>query len=374
MRKFQVVIAGGGVAGLTAAIHLSKIGIETILIERHQYPHHKVCGEYLSREVSPYFKELKVDLNQLKPPEINKLEYSTSGGRTIKADLEMGGYGISRYNLDNFLYKKAKENGCEFHFDTITKIIFSENCFEIKTQNGNNFQSDFVIGAFGKRSNLDKFLKRNYLNANSGWLGVKAHYKNDSYPSHLVSLHNFQGGYCGLSKTEMDTINVCYLATYNSFKKFKNAEDFQHHVLKKNEQLNDFFASSEKIFEKEVTIAQINFAQKTAIENHIIMIGDAAGLIYPLCGNGMAMGIHSAKIAVEIIANYYSDKNVERSELENRYTEIWNSEFHSRLRMGRILQKVLMNDQLANISQKVIGAFPGILPKIIAKTHGKPIV
>lgn len=374
MRKFQILIAGGGVAGLTAAIHLSKIGIETILIERHQYPYHKVCGEYLSREVTPYFQELELDLKELKPPLINKLVYSTSVGKTIKADLEMGGYGISRYNLDNFLYKKAKENGCEFHFDTITEIIFLENSFEIKTQNGNNFQSDFVIGAFGKRSNLDKYLKRDYLNANSGWLGVKAHYKNDSYPSHLVSLHNFQGGYCGLSKTEMDTINVCYLATYNSFKKFKNAEDFQHHVLKKNKQLNDFFASSEKVFEKEVTIAQINFARKTAIEDHIIMIGDSAGLIHPLCGNGMAMGIHSAKIAVEIIADSYSDKNVERSELENRYTEIWNSEFHSRLRMGRILQKVLMNDQLATISQKVIGTFPGILPKIIAKTHGKPIV
>jgi flavin-dependent dehydrogenase len=38
------------------------------------------------------------------------------------------------------------------------------------------------------------------------------------------------------------------------------------------------------------------FQQKKKLENHILMIGDTAGLIHPLCGNGMAMAIHSAKI------------------------------------------------------------------------------
>jgi hypothetical protein len=48
-------------------------------------------------------------------------------------------------------------------------------------------------------------------------------------------------------------------------------------------------------FEKPLTISQVSFEEKKC-ENHIIMIGDA-GLIHPLCGNGMAMAIHSAKLA-----------------------------------------------------------------------------
>jgi 2-polyprenyl-6-methoxyphenol hydroxylase-like FAD-dependent oxidoreductase len=51
-------------------------------------------------------------------------------------------------------------------------------------------------------------------------------------------------------------------------------------------------------FEKPLTISQVSFEEK-CIENHIIMIGDTAGLIHPLCGNGMAMAIHSAKLATE---------------------------------------------------------------------------
>jgi flavin-dependent dehydrogenase len=34
------------------------------------------------------------------------------------------------------------------------------------------------------------------------------------------------------------------------------------------------------------------------------MIGDTAGLIHPLCGNGMAMAIHSAKIVSKLIGTF----------------------------------------------------------------------
>jgi flavin-dependent dehydrogenase len=51
------------------------------------------------------------------------------------------------------------------------------------------------------------------------------------------------------------------------------------------------------------------------------MIGDTAGLIHPLCGNGMAMAIHSAKLATE---NTFSRKRINRSTLENDYLNDWN--------------------------------------------------
>jgi hypothetical protein len=37
------------------------------------------------------------------------------------------------------------------------------------------------------------------------------------------------------------------------------------------------------------TISQISFEKKTRIEKHMLMLGDAAGMITPLCGNGMSM-------------------------------------------------------------------------------------
>ena len=43
--RTEIVIIGGGLAGLTSAIHLAKLGKQVVLIEKHAYPQHKVCGE-----------------------------------------------------------------------------------------------------------------------------------------------------------------------------------------------------------------------------------------------------------------------------------------------------------------------------------------
>lgn len=373
MKKTQVIIIGGGLAGLTAAIDLRLKGVEVTLFEKNEYPHHKVCGEYLSNEVLPYLNSLGIELSCLAAPKINKLEYSSCSGNLINCDLDMGGIGISRFGLDQHLYKKAIGLGCTIVFSTVNEVIFTENGFRVNCGNKDEYYSDFVLGAFGKRSNIDKKLKRDFFKNQAGWLAVKAHYKNSKYPEELVSLHNFKGGYCGLSRTEMNSINVCYLATYSSFKRYKNTVDYKNEVLMRNPRLKEFFENSEMIFDKELTIAQVNFEKKTLIDDHIIMIGDSAGLIHPLCGNGMAMAIHSAKMAAYEIDQYYKNKSFSRLDIENNYKVSWGKNFNKRIKAGRILQRVLLNDSLSNLSQSIIRRFPGVIPHIIKSTHGKPV-
>ncbi|MNR29327.1 hypothetical protein D3C85_1467070 [compost metagenome] len=127
------------------------------------------------------------------------------------------------------------------------------------------------------------------------------------------------------------------------------------------------------LFDKPITISQISFDKKQPVENHLLMIGDTAGLIHPLCGNGMAMAIHSAKIASELIIDYYSGKLISRELLERTYTNQWNKNFSKRLYMGRILAKILTNKTITNALFAIVASFPAIMPAIIKQTHGKPI-
>src|SRR6476660_7975291 len=101
-----VTIVGGGLAGLTAAIHLSKIGLKVIVIEKNEYPKHKVCGEYVSNEVVSYLDWLSINISELNPVSISKLDFSISNGELINCDLPLGGFGVSRFALDAFLCKK----------------------------------------------------------------------------------------------------------------------------------------------------------------------------------------------------------------------------------------------------------------------------
>ncbi len=369
----DVIIIGGGLAGLTRAIHLSKSGLKVLLIEKNEFPKHKVCGEYISNEVLPYFEWLGLKISDLKPSKISKIEFSTTKGKMICGTLPLGGFGISRFSLDHYLYEKAIENGCQIIQDTVSNIQFINEEFFISTVNNCEFKSKIVLGAFGKRSNIDLKLNRDFIQKKSPWLAIKAHYSGD-FSNDLVGLHNFKGGYCGVSKVENGIINICYLVDYEHFKQSKNIEEFQTNVMYKNPHLKNIFEKTKLLFDKPLSISQISFEKKSSIENHVLMIGDTAGLIHPLCGNGMAMAIHSAKIASELSILYLDKTISSRKQLEDRYAREWDSNFKTRLKMGRILSKILQKEKLASFCMKLLIIFPSLFPEIIKRTHGTPII
>jgi len=368
-----VIIVGGGLAGLTAAIHLSQEKHSVLVLEKKTYPHHKVCGEYVSNEIIPYLNKIGVHPNSKGAVQIDTLQLSTASGKSIKTKLALGGIGISRYSFDNLMYNKAVENGVQFIFESVTSIHYADDRFQVTTENNISYISKLAIGAYGKRSALDKQLNRNFIKQKSSWLGVKAHYKFDDFPANEVGLHNFKGGYGGLSKTETGAVNFCYLASYKSFQREKNVSNFNEKVVAKNPFLSSFLEKAIPIFDAPLTIAQISFEQKKSVENHIIMCGDTSGLIHPLCGNGMAMAIHSAKIASEYIHEYLTKRINNRELLEKSYVNKWNTVFKKRLWMGRQLQTLLLNEDLSNLALRAITTSPTLLRKLIKSTHGKSI-
>lgn len=367
----DILIIGGGLAGLTSAIHLTKMGCNVIAIEKNSYPKHKVCGEYISNEVLPYFDWLNIKIAELKPTHISTLQFSSESGRTIETKLPLGGFGISRHTLDHALYLKALAQNCEIIEDQVNEVIFKHDLFEVHLASGKTLTAKVVLGGFGKRSNLDLKMNRDFLKNKSPWLAVKSHYEGD-FENDVVGLHNFKGGYCGVSKVENNLLNICYLINFKSFKKFKNIEEFQGKVLSQNPHLKNILENSTSVFEKPLTISQICFEKKENVENHILMMGDTAGLIHPLCGNGMAMAIHSAKLASEETIDFLSRK-ISRQEMEKNYSSNWNKNFKQRLWYGRILGSILEHSKLSEVLTNLITHLPFLLPIIIRKTHGKEI-
>jgi len=368
----DVLIIGGGLAGLTNAIHLSKKNINVVLIEKSSYPRHKVCGEYVSNEILPYLDSIGASPDSLNPKHISKFLFSSSKGKTLKSNLPVGGFGVSRYALDEYLFSIAQKEGCKIIQDTVIDVFFKENNFTITTDSNTTFKAKIVIGAYGKRANLDHKFSREFIKKKSPWLAVKAHYKGD-FPDDLVALHNFKGGYCGVSKIENNHVNVCYLADFKTFKKYKNIREYQEKVLSKNKHLEKLFNDYELVFDKPLTISQIAFDHKKTVENHVLMTGDTAGLIHPLCGNGMAMAIRSAQICSDLVISYLNGEIASRADLEKKYTSNWNANFKSRLRTGRFLASLFRNEHLSKWIFNSLMIFPFLLPSIIKKTHGKPL-
>jgi flavin-dependent dehydrogenase len=369
---FDVVIIGGGLAGLSAAIHLRKHHFKVLIIEKNEYPKHKVCGEYISNEVLPYLDYLGIKVFELGAKKISKFELSTPKNKFIKAKLPLGGFGISRYTLDNALFLKSIQDGAVTVHDTVVDVQFSGEEFKIETKSNILFLSKIVIGAYGKRTALDVKLNRNFIKKKSPFLAVKIHVKGN-FPEDVVALHNFKGGYCGVSKVEDDSINLCYITDFEAFKKFKDIDEFQQKVVFKNLFLKSVFENSIQVFDAPLTISQISFESKSPVQDHIIMCGDSAGMIHPLCGNGMSMALRSAQLASDLIIDYLDKKIESREQLEKAYTSSWNKTFKSRLKVGHIVANLFSNDRLVELSIFALKRMPFLAPAIIKRTHGNPM-
>lgn len=370
---FDIIIVGGGLAGLTASIILSQVGLSVLVMEKNQYPHHKVCGEYVSNEVRPFLEHLGLGLTNLGAIPINNFAISNQKGKLLRTKLPLGGFGISRYVLDDALYRLAIRSGANFTFESADFIEFDDDHFQVQTKRS-SYQSTIVIGAYGKRSMLDRQLERSFIKGKSPWLGVKAHYNVENFPSNEVQLHCFEGGYGGLSMTENGAVNFCYLTHYKSFQKTKNIDVFNKNVVSKNPFLKKFLDEAGLNFEPPLSIAQISFEKKELVHNHILMCGDSAGLIHPLCGNGMAMAIHAAKIVSEGIIQFFNKKEYPRRQLEQDYIQQWKSNFGSRRYFGRKIQNLITNSSVMNRAFSIIPNSELFLSTIIKQTHGKPIL
>jgi flavin-dependent dehydrogenase len=366
----KIVIIGGGLAGLISSIQLIRSGIPCVVIEKKSYPFHRVCGEYISNEALPFLKTSGLYPKEIKLPQINFFEFSSFDGRSAKLPLDLGGFGISRYSFDHFLYTIAKKEGVNFELNTeVSAVNFNRETFAIETS-ASKHTADVVIGSFGKRSRIDVQQDRGFIKKRSPFVGVKYHIRTE-HPQDVISLHNFPGGYCGVCNIEDGITNLCYLVHREQLRRYGDIHEMEKMVLQSNPLLRNIFEGSRFVFPKPEVINEISFETKASVENHILMAGDSAGMITPVCGNGMAIAIHSGKLVAELVKEFWEGR-IDRIVLEQRYRKSWQSHFRSRLFFGRYVQELFGRRGFADVAVALARSSHSLAKAIVRRTHGRP--
>jgi flavin-dependent dehydrogenase len=324
-----------------------------------------------------FLNSLGLSLSELSLPLIKTLQLTAPHGQLFETRLPMGGFGISRHLLDSTLANISREIGVDIQEECRVEEVTFNDRFSVRYASFNSsartITAKVCIGSFGKRSNLDIRWNRKFLQAVRGldhFVGIKYHVK-VAWPDGVIGLHNFRNGYCGISAIENGKHCLCYMTSAAELKKAGNIVQMEKQLLSLNPHLKKIFGSCEVMPGFPVTISQINFNSRTIVENNILMAGDAAGLIAPLCGNGMSMALHSGKLSAQFAHQFLMGK-ISRSGMETNYSLEWKKLFSTRLKAGRVLQQFFGSVTVSDMFVNTFRMMPFLATPVIRLTHGKP--
>jgi len=383
-QRFDVAIIGGGLAGCSAAIRLAQRGHSVALLEAQNYPHHKVCGEFLSPECSVLLADLGLSpaLQATKPSLIHTVSITAPNGSTWTSALPGAGIGISRYSLDNLMAEQARACGVELHTGTTVSEVEGslDSGFGLSTRNSlgqQNISAKTVIGAQGKRSGIDRKLERSFFKNPQPFMGLKAHFRG-SLPMGHIHLYTFPGGYCGMSEIENGLVNVCLLVRQDIFQSASqpspaSVDQFMLWMQQQNPALGRWFSSAERVYNSWLSISQIPFVRKQVVVNDILMAGDSAGLIAPVAGDGMGMALQAGQLVSKLLDLYLTDQ-ISAVDLCERYTTLWWQTFGLRLRLSRVLQAFMLRPNWLTPGLRFMNAVPALGHLLMTQTRDNQLV
>jgi flavin-dependent dehydrogenase len=375
----EILIIGGGPAGSTTALYLSKLGYDITVIEKKVFPRETLCGEFLSKEVTDILKEVNAfnDFISQKPNKLNSFRAIDASGIELKSDLNFDAYAMKRSVFDSILLEKARSVNVNViqPAEVITTIkAESEFVSQIEDSSGQITQinSKLVIAAYGKQNILDKKLHRGFVSKKSYLNGVKFHLPVnllESSFSEEIRIYTDDELYCGMNQVSDTDMTVCFLE--NRWQSKIPSRERLIEVIKSNSHFHDVFSDEAIEYIKTTNIygtGNIYFGNREVIENGIIMVGDAARVISPLAGDGIGMAMESAKLLYEVIRTYNLDvKN--RDKIYSRYRKQYKKVFNKRLSTAKIIQGIILSRKSRKLGFGIANKYPSLLPYLIKFTR-----
>lgn len=361
--NFDVIIAGAGPAGASAAIHLARHDLRVLLVEQKRFPRPKLCGEFISPECQKHFETLGVaeSIHASAPTAlIETIFYSSRGHHvTVPSDWFAGtaALGLSRAVMDDVLLRRAQACGV----DVLENATINEPIVQGKTVRGvrlkdHEYFAPLTIDATGRARILSKKLNANEPKSKSRLIAFKAHLRNTRVAANACEIYFYPDGYGGLSTIERDLSNLCFIISAEQVKRHhSNPDAIVHEVLMKNRRAAYTLAHAE--LESEwLSASWERFGRRQPNPaDGLIAIGDAAAFIDPFTGSGMLMAFESGALAADVIVRH-RDKLPSSDSLGAAYADAYVQKFDSRLRISGWLRRAAFKPRLAGLGIAICGA------------------
>jgi len=307
--KYDVAIVGAGPSGSTTAYHLAKAGARVALIDRADFPREKPCGGGVTARA---FERAPIDLTPVVEQVVTKVRFSYKLGSFFDYEYTPKGnsqpatlvYMTQRHRLDEFVMKHAREAGADFRSGSpVRSVELGREGVHIEVE-GESFDAGVLVGADGANGVVARSVGLQPVTEPPVALEAHFNYANGSVPgewSDLLALElgSMPGGY-GWSFPKSDHFNVGCGGYHSQGPKLReHLFELQRHYGLGGLDINNLRGHH----------LPTRDDGKPIVRGRAILVGDAAGLVDPMSGEGIYSAFVSGHLAAARILRFLDGKD-----------------------------------------------------------------
>ena len=369
MHSYDIAVIGGGPAGAAAAIQAARQGARVVVFEKGPHGRDKVCGDGLTPRAVGALNELKIDLSDahhirglrmIAGSKIRELDWPTTGR------FPDHGAVWTRRRLDAALIDAAVAAGAEVRFETEATPVLEDDRVSGVVAGDHAVAADLTVVAAGAPGAVARMLGADRVTEEPFGLAIRTYAETprhaDAHLEACLSLRDEHGtpvpGYGWMFPAGDGTVNIGVgaLSTMKGFKKLNLntlLQSYRHAVRDEWDLGPDL---------ERARAWRLPMSTRRRHGPGWVAIGDAAGLINPMNGEGIDYGLESGMLAADLFVD-------DPATAPERYDRLVGERFDAFLRTGRRfsflighpwilrpgLRLSVSTDAIANITLAVMG-------------------